>query len=526
MVIFLVSLFSVKFITVFTILICAYGTHVVSDQHDLPNFVLFLVDDVGYGDLSVYGHPTQEWNRVDKMATHGMRFTQWYSGDTICTPSRAALLTGRLAVRTGLIGQSRVLGPGHNVGLPKEEITIPKALHEAGYKSGIVGKWHLGINEFNTSDGNHLPYHHGFDWVGTILPWTLHATCGKLHVEEPVGGDCFLYFNDTLIQQPINLETMTLRMLDDAKRFIRTQVYDANPFFLYLPLNHGHIDLTVIPKFKRSSKRGIYGDNLQEMGWFVGEILDLLEELAIHENTLSLFVSDNGPTRDYCREGGTGGPLKGEKAITWEGGIRVPAIAYWPSKIPAGKVASTVVNSMDIFPTLLDMANVASPKGVHIDGKPITDVLFGKTEESPHNLTYYYCKNKLFAVRYKDYKIHFYTTPYTSDDDMLRDCPGGFRLNSKLIPCQYGFCDGDYVKKQDPPLIYDIAEDISEQWPLAADSLPSDDKNILDVVDKLIEEHRQTLVDAPVPLKMDWKDIWNRQYVPCHDPPKCKLNYP
>ncbi|CAH1792474.1 unnamed protein product, partial [Owenia fusiformis] len=183
-----------------------------------PNIVLFYADDLGYGDLSVYGHPTQEFGPIDRMAREGTLFTQWYSPDTLCTPSRAALLTGRLPLRSGLIGGLRVHLPSVTTGLPLEETTLAESLKDLGYKTGLVGKWHLGINKDTYKDGYYLPGNHGFDYVGTYLPMSLAWDCDTsgLHKKEPRRNYCVLYKNDSIVQQPIYLDNMTAAFVEDA----------------------------------------------------------------------------------------------------------------------------------------------------------------------------------------------------------------------------------------------------------------------------------------------------------------------
>ncbi|XP_072048941.1 arylsulfatase-like [Amphiura filiformis] len=211
---------------------------------------------MGYGDLSSYGHPTQEWGPIDDLAKEGLRFTSMYTASSTCSPNRAALLTGRLPVRIGMYGRQRNFNPWTPTGLPAEEITLAEALRDAGYSTGMVGKWHLGINSDTPMDGSYLPYRNGFDYVGTNLPYSNLWSCDEhqIHVNYPDPGRCYLYNNATIIQQPIAHENLTQTFTEDAKTFIRQ--HSAHKFFLFMSFSQPHVNLFGSTSFNGTSQRG------------------------------------------------------------------------------------------------------------------------------------------------------------------------------------------------------------------------------------------------------------------------------
>ncbi|KAI8513334.1 hypothetical protein Bbelb_099730 [Branchiostoma belcheri] len=455
---------------------------------DKPNIVLLVADDMGWGDLCSYGHPTQECGEIDKMAAEGMRFLQWYSADSLCSPSRAALLTGRLPVRVGVWGGERVFLNDGSGGLPKNETTIAEALKEAGYATGMVGKWHLGINEFSPDDGSHLPHHHGFDFVGTNLPFTNHWACdeSKVHMAHPNPIKCFLYWNATLVQQPFRHDNLTDSFLQDFR------IYVCFP-------------------------PGRYGDGLREMDWAVGEVLTTLVSLQIQHRTLVIFLSDHGGHLEICTEGGSNGILKGGKASTWDGGLRVPGIAWWPGVIAPGQVSHDLVSSMDVFQTAVELAGVTPPTGRIYDGKSLVPILLktsaaptSKSTPSPRTL-FHYCSDRLMAVRQGGYKAHFYSMELPSN--YTEHCPGG-------VPNveYYSFydCYGSHITHHDPPLLFNIDRDPGELYPLSVEH----HREIITQILAAKAQHEANLV----PGKAQCLET-STTLQPCCNPPFCYCNY-
>lgn len=298
-----------------------------------PNFVIILCDDLGYGDLGCYGNPVIRTPNLDRMAVEGQKWTDFYVADSVCTPSRAALLTGRLPIRNGMTNDTtRVLFPYSAGGLPQNEITIAEALKPVGYTSACIGKWHLGHLP------QYLPTSQGFDYFFG-LPYSNDMDCTnklawKMEGLEQAKTDWFnvpLMRNEQIIERPADQHTLTKRYTDEAVKFI--QQNKTRPFFLYLAHTYPHVPLFASKDFKGKSRRGLYGDIVEELDWSVGKVLGTLKEEGISENTFVVFTSDNGPWLLKERFGGSAGLLRDGKGTTWEGGMREPCIMYWPGKL-------------------------------------------------------------------------------------------------------------------------------------------------------------------------------------------------
>ena len=380
-----------------------------------PNIVIIFADDLGYGDLGSYGHPTIRTPNLDRMAAEGMRFTQFYAAASVCTPSRAALLTGRLPVRSGMASNKRrVLFPDSKLGLPHSEITIAEVLKERGYATAAVGKWHLGhLPEF-------LPQNHGFDtYFGIPYSNDMDRTV-QGPWREPFWDPKVEYWNVPLmrngeiIERPAEQHTLTKRYTEETTRFIRE--HKDEPFFVYLAHSLPHVPLFASKAFEGISRRGLYGDVVEEIDWSVGEILQTLRELDLEKRTLVFFTSDNGPWLIFDSHGGSAGHLRGGKGMTWEGGMREPAIAWWPETVAAGSVNMQITGTMDLLPTAAALAGAEVPLDRVIDGKSLLPVLSGKSDEAIHDTFFYYRGETLYAARKGPWKAHFITEwAYTPD---------------------------------------------------------------------------------------------------------------
>ena len=393
-----------------------------------PNIILIFCDDLGYGDLGVYGHPTIRTPHLDRMAHEGMRLTDFYSAASVCTPSRAALMTGRYPVRSGMCSdRRRVLFPNSKGGLPSEERTMAETLKAEGYATAAVGKWHLGhLPEY-------LPTRHGFDhYFGIpysndmdLLPDSPRGAAKSLEPQVE-WWNVPLMRDEAVVEQPAQQKTLTRRYTREALSFIETERQE--PFFLYLAHSMPHVPLFTSKAFEQRSLRGLYGDVIEEIDWSVGQILNALREKGLAENTLVFFTSDNGPWLTQGPAGGSAGLLHEGKGSTWEGGMREPALAWWPGKIPAGKVSSELACTLDLYPTFLALAGGEAKQQAILDGYDMAPILFHRqASRRPHFA--FYRGTRLFALRMGAYKAHFMTkSAYGSDPVVEHETPLVFHL--------------------------------------------------------------------------------------------------
>ena len=409
--------------------VLAAAAPTAADAPARPNVVIVLADDLGYGDLGCYGHPTIRTPHLDRMAAEGMKFTSFYSAAEVCTPSRAALLTGRLPIRTGMCSDTRrVLFPESAGGLQTTEVTLAKALKAKGYTTACVGKWHLGhLPEY-------LPMRHGFDsffglpYVNDMDRRTDIAPKGREAILKPK----IEYFNvplmrgDTIVERPADQRTLTKRYTEEAVKFIRSN--KGKPFFLYLAHMVPHVPLFASDDFVGKSPRGIYGDAVEELDWSTGEVLKALKDEKLDKNTLVVFTSDNGPWLQFGEQGGSAGPLRDGKGSTWEGGMRMPAIAWWPGTVPAGVTTHEMASTMDLYVTAIKLAGGEVPADRPIDGYDITPVLT-RNGTSPRDTMFFYRGTKLYAVRHGPWKGHFVTQmAYGKDAPVSHEPPQLYHL--------------------------------------------------------------------------------------------------
>ena len=372
-----------------------------------PNFIVILADDQGYGDLGSYGHPTLRTPNLDRMAAEGQRWTSFYAAP-VCTPSRAQLMTGRLAVRTGLAGG--VLFPDSSGGLQPSEVTIAEVLKARGYATAAIGKWHLGVLP------EYLPTNQGFDsYLGIPYSNDMDQTGTDLSADE--GFRRYMdarieYFNvplmrnGAIVERPAQQTTITRRYTDEAIGFIKA--HREQPFFLYLAHNFPHVPLFRSQEFEHHSQRGLYGDVVEELDANVGRILTTLRELNLDNDTLVLYMSDNGPWAPYLEQGGSAGLLRGAKGATWEGGVRVPAIFRWPGTIKPA-VVTGIGSELDVLPTLAALAAGQVPADRVLDGYDLSATL-KRGDPSPRHTLFYYASTGsgvLSAVRRDAFKAFF-----------------------------------------------------------------------------------------------------------------------
>ncbi len=434
-----------------------------------PNFVVIFADDLGYGDLGVFGHPTIKTPELDKMAHEGQKWTNFYVAAPVCTPSRAGLLTGRLPIRSGMCSDKRrVLFPDSNGGLPQSEITIARALKGNGYKTAAIGKWHLGHKS------PYLPTDHGFDSYFGIpysndMDKTGKGNHFKLAEEETYQAyNVPLMRDDKIIERPADQRTITKRYTEEAVKKINE--FKEEPFFIYLAHNLPHIPLFRSGEFKGTSLAGIYGDVIEEIDWSVGQIIETLKEQGIAENTLVVFTSDNGPWHVFKTHGGSSGLLQGAKGGTFEGGMREPTIMWWPGNIKPG-VVMDMATTMDLLPTFCSLSGAELPNDRKYDGYDISPLIKG-TGKSQRDVVFYYRGEQVFAIRKGNYKAHFITQlEYGSS---AAHSISDEHLNIKNSPT--------FLEE---PLLYNVAEDPSERWNIA-----NEHPEIIAEIKEIMEEHR------------------------------------
>ncbi len=359
-----------------------------------PNVVIVFADDLGWFDVGFNGNKSANTPNLDRMAREGMRLTDFYVGQTVCSASRAALLTGCYPNRVGIIG---ALGPRSTTGISPYELSMAEMLKQNGYATAIYGKWHLGYqSEF-------LPTRHGFDeYFG--LPYS--NDMWPKHPTNPNYPPLPLIEGDQVKEHMPDQTRLTSWYTDRAVGFIRRN--RSRPFFLYVPHSMPHVPLFASERFRGKSGKGVHHEVMQEIDWSVGEILKTLSEQGLDRNTLVIFTSDNGPWLSYGNHAGSAGPFREGKATTFEGGIRVPFVARWPGRIPPGKVSREPAMTIDILPTLAGIADVTLPTDRTIDGKNIWPLLSNqKGAKSPHEALYFYWDRALEAVRSGKWKLHF-----------------------------------------------------------------------------------------------------------------------
>lgn len=456
-----------------------------ADDVSPPNIIIMFADDLGYADLGSFGNPYIRTPNLDQMAQEGQRWTDFYAAAPVCSPSRGALMTGQYPVRTGLYGkQLPVMHPGDPYGVPKDITTLPEALKTAGYATGMFGKWHLG------DAPEHFPTRHGFDyWYGTPYSNDMDRVGAPsatelfkamkngsklnnnqmssfaktiemfkdpkeeywnvpLYRSEHTGNS----YKDQLVKRPVVQSTFTQELTTEAIKFMTA--HKDQPFLVYLPYSMPHLPVFASEKFKGKSKRGQYGDAVEELDWSAGEIKKAVQKLGLAENTIILFTSDNGPWQAVSTlNAGSAGMLHGSKGQNWEGGMRVPAIFWGPGHVTPQTV-SDLGTTLDVFNTALAQAGVTIPE--NNDGVDLSKTLQG-LEASPRNELAYYRSGKLIAYRKGNYKLQLYSIP-------------------KLY-------SNEATLELEKPVLYDLTQDLSEMKDLA-DVYPEIVEDILAAIEK------------------------------------------
>ncbi len=404
---------------------------------------MIFVDDLAYADIGVYGATDYETPFLDQMAAEGVRFTDFYASQPVCSASRAALLTGTYSNRIGIHG---ALGPSNTHGIHEDELTMAELFKSKGYTTAIYGKWHLGHHP------QFLPTRHGFDHFYGI-PYS--NDMWPYHPENPEAwGDLPTFDQEEIVGYNTDQTRFTTDFTMRSVAFIKQSVDSNTPFFLYLAHPMPHVPLFVAEEREGHSGAGLFGDVIKEIDWSVGQVLNALKELNVDDNTLVMFASDNGPWLSYGNHAGSAAPLREGKGTTWEGGVRVPFIARWPEMLPANLEVSTPAMTIDILPTMAELVEAQAPSNP-IDGKSIWPLMTGESEDMVHEAYYfYYHRNQLHSLRSGKWKMYF-PHRYRSMQ--------GQELGKEGMPGKYTHFNLDTVE------LYDLELDIEEQNNVATD---------------------------------------------------------
>ena len=453
---------------------------VAEEKKPAPNVVIVFTDDQGYQDLSCFGSPNIYTPHLDQIAADGLRLTNFYAAQAVCSASRAALLTGCYPNRIGIKG---ALFPQSKIGINPMETTLAEMLQEQGYKTGIFGKWHLGhLPKF-------LPNNHGFDefmgipYSNDMWPVDYEGNqVDKNHRKAKRYPQLPFFKNFDVVKEIKTLEDqaqLTTELTEAAVDFIERN--KDNPFFLYVPHPMPHTPIAVSDKFKGKSGQGRYGDVIMEIDWSVGQIMNKLKEHQLDKNTIFIFTSDNGPWLNFGNHAGSASPLREGKGTAWEGGQREPCVVSYPNGIEGGRVIDTPMMTIDLLPTIAEITGAKLPE-LKIDGKSVWDIWTGKSNKSPHDAYFFYYKsNELHGVRYNDWKLYF---PHTYRS--LNGREGG----KDGYPVNYD------MNKIDEIELYDLNNDISESKNVA-DQHP---KIVLEIK-SLADEMRKKLGDKLLNIK-------------------------
>jgi len=482
-----------------------------AESNGKPNVVIMLMDDMGWGDLGIFGQPAKETLNLDRMAAEGILFPDFYSANPLCSPSRAALLTGRLPIRNGFYTTNDHARNGYtpqNIvgGIQDDEVLLPKLLKSEGYYSKIVGKWHLGHQP------QFLPLKHGFDeWFGA--PNCHFGPYDNVHTPNiPVYKDNKMvgrYYQQFPIKRGTGESNLTQIYTEEALDFIEAQAKTQRPFFLYWAPDSTHAPIYASAAFLGTSQRGLYGDAVRELDDSVGMILKKLQDLGIANNTFVFFSSDNGAALVSRVRGGSNGPFLCGKETTFEGGMREPSIAWWPGRIKPGQVSHQLGSLMDLFTTALSLAGAKPPADKQIDGIDLSPSLFNRSiSDRP---VFFYRGNEMMAVRHGLYKAHYWTWSNSWAE---------FRRG-------VNFCRGENVtgvttheqmNYTSSPLLFHLGRDPGEKYPIRSGH---EYEQAMSDIRKLVSEHKSSLKPGEPQLNMCDRAVMNWAPPGCEELGEC-----
>lgn len=473
-----------------------------------PNLMIVLTDDQGWGDLGVNGHPLIRTPNIDTLAREGQRWTNFYVAESVCSPSRGALLTGRLPVRTGIYGRSLtvLLQNDPQFKIPTTETTLPQVLSNAGYETALVGKWHLGDKpdaaptRYGFKSWWGFPYSNdippafldsealmkqaftgdmksAMQGLGAMMEAYAHPKAEDWNLELRSSRATATGFDDRQLETHVDQQSLTERITDESIKFLKQP--RKHPFFLMVTYTAPHTPLMPSDKFKGHSEAGPYGDVVEELDWHVGRLMQTLRAEKLDKNTVVVFASDNGPWLMMALNGGSPGPFAGGKGSTSEGGMRTPAIFWGPGRIKPGRVTDMGA-TLDLLPTFAELAGAALPKQT-LDGVSLVPVLQGKGKSARDTLAYY-SKGELFALRKGQYKIVLRESGKSPAEDLA-----------------------GVSKALDKPKLYDLSRDIFER-----NNIADSETEVLQTMLKAAEQQQAQLPVAE-PLFDQRIQAWRQQ---------------
>ncbi|KAJ7374779.1 hypothetical protein OS493_005129 [Desmophyllum pertusum] len=500
-------------LTIWTAVACLFWLTAAAETSGKPNVVIMLMDDMGWGDLGVFGHPAKETPNLDKMAMEGMQFPDFYSANPLCSPSRAALLTGRLPIRNGFYTTNGHARNGYTPqyivgGIQDDEVLLPKLLTSEGYYSKIVGKWHLG------QQPQFLPLKHGFDeWFGApnchFGPYdNVHTPNIPVYKDDKMVGR---YYQQFSINRKTGESNLTQIYTEEASILLKPKL-KCRRRFSYIGPQIPHI-LHCMPQqdsWVLAREDCKYGDAVRELDDSVGRILQKLKDLGISNNTFVFFSSDNGAALYSKVRGGSNGPFLCGKETTFEGGMREPSIAWWPGKIKPGQVSHQLGTLMDLFTTTLSLTGAKSPANKVIDGIDLSQVLF--KQNITDRPVFFYRGDEMMAIRYGLYKAHYWTwaNSWAEFQQGVDFCPGENVT---------GITTHEQMNYTAAPALFHLGWDPGEKYPIR--STDQEYKDVMDVIRKLVSEHKSSLVPGEPQFNVCDNAVMNWAPPGCEEMDEC-----